>query len=116
MRAALLASLLALAAGCENYAETVECRMGLVLDENDECVPAPPPDGGATVATCAELCEEVPGWSEERRACLEASFAMLGTLPAACTGITSSEQCLACVAELGAVDDAACAGAPALCP
>lgn len=116
MRAALLATLLALAAGCETYAETVGCGMGLVLDENDECVPPPVPDGGATVATCAELCEEVPGWTEERRTCLEEAFAMYGTLPAACVGITSSEQCLACIAEIGAVDDTACSGAPVLCP
>ncbi|MCZ7679635.1 MAG: hypothetical protein M5U28_13085 [Sandaracinaceae bacterium] len=41
---------------------------------------------------------------------------MYGTLPAACVGITSSEQCLACIAEIGAVDDTACSGAPVLCP
>lgn len=115
MRVVWIAAMLALIAGCETYAETVSCGMGLVLDENDECVPPPAPDGGTSIATCAELCDVVPGWTDAQRACLEEAFAMFGTLPPSCVGITTTEQCLACIGDAGAVDSA-CAGAPALCP
>ena len=116
MRAAwTLLALSALLAGCEGYAETVGCGMGLVLDENDECVPPQLPDGGSAITTCAELCDVYEAFTGEQRACLEARFAALGTPPASCMAIATSEECVLCIMESAAPDDA-CAGAAALCP
>jgi hypothetical protein len=102
-------------AGCENYAETVGCTMGLVLDESDRCVAPPAPDGGTTVATCEALCEVVPTWSAERLSCLEDQLGMFGAVPEACRNPTTTADCLTCVTEAGATDRA-CATLPTLCP
>lgn len=115
LRFALVAALATLGAGCETFAETVGCGMGLVLDEDDRCVPPTRPDGGEGVTSCVALCAQVPTWSAERRACLETQLATFGALPEVCVGIESTEQCLECVATAGATD-AACAGVPGLCP
>jgi hypothetical protein len=111
----LAVTLAVLAAGCQDFAETVSCRMGLVLDEEDRCVPPPVPDGSVVASTCEELCALAPTFSEEQLECLERNLAGLGPLPPACMNLSTTDDCLACTAELGATD-AACATASALCP
>ncbi len=113
-RGVIALALLASVAGCNTYAETVRCGTGLVLDENDRCVPPPAPDGG-TVTSCADLCDVIPTWTDGQRTCVTDSFAMLGTLPASCRDLTTTDDCSTCVADTGA-SDTQCMAAPALCP
>ncbi len=122
MRAATLSALAALllvaASGCKNYAETVRCGNGLVLDDSDRCVPPMPDgsvDGSASIMTCMDLCNVIPDWTDAQRTCLTNQFSMLGTLPMSCTNLTTTDNCLTCASDTGATD-AQCAAAPPLCP
>lgn len=48
-----------LAAGmlaCSDYAETVGCGLGQVLDDGDNCVDVAPPDAGAADASVCGVC------------------------------------------------------------
>lgn len=108
-------ALLALVAGCEDYADTVSCSRGTVLSDDDECVPPPVPDGGVEIVSCAALCDEVAGWTPDQVGCLTDMFSMFGTPPAECMAdLTDVAACGSCVGAAGAVDDA-CATAGALC-
>ncbi|HJL15983.1 MAG TPA: hypothetical protein RMH99_10015 [Sandaracinaceae bacterium LLY-WYZ-13_1] len=116
-RALPLAMLLALAsiAGCEGYAETVGCAQGTVLNEDDECVPPPIPDGGVAVETCAELCELLASGTMEQATCVQGMLGSFGPPPDECMGdLTDPATCNACVMAAGAMD-AQCATAGALC-
>jgi hypothetical protein len=101
--------------GCQKYADRVSCSSGTVLDENDQCVPPPVPDGGVTVSTCAELCDLVASWSTTQVECLQASLGAAGPPPAECMAdLTDVASCNACVGATGA-PDSSCATAGALC-
>jgi len=94
--------------GCESYTERRSCPPGTVFAADGECVVPPPPDGGVSFETCAELCATVPGWTSAQLGCLETSLMMAGPLPAECGALETSAGCEACVAATG-TDDGACA-------
>lgn len=107
MALALLA-LGALAPGCESYSERISCTNGTVLDDEGDCVAPPVPDGGVSIADCAELCAMIPGWTEEQVTCLQGNLMRAGPLPADCETLETELECTACVAAVGA-DDTSCA-------
>lgn len=110
-----LAVLVLLAAGCEDYAETVSCGRGTVLNDDDECVPPPTPDGGVAIVDCAGLCDAVAAWDADQVTCLSGMLGSFGPPPAECmTDLTDVASCNACVGAAGATD-AVCATAGSLC-
>lgn len=119
MRATSLAMILMLGAaaigGCQKYSDRVSCSSGTVLDENDECVPPPVPDGGVAVTTCAELCELASSWSTTQVDCLQTSLAAAGPPPAACmVDLTDVASCNACLTVAGGTDSS-CASVGSIC-
>lgn len=112
MRAAVAAVALLvvglLAPGCETYSERISCSNGTVLNDDGDCVPPPVPDGGVSIASCAELCAMIPSWTAPQVECLQTNLMMAGPLPPECMTLATEADCTACVAAVG-VDDTACA-------
>jgi len=114
-RALALIALLALVAGCEFYGETVSCGNGTVLNDDDECVRPPPPDGSVPVESCDDLCALAAGLTAEQLGCVQGILASSGPPPAACmVDLASPAACSACVGALMATDPE-CAAVGAAC-
>lgn len=116
-RSALAALLLLtpMVSGCIEYTDRVICSNGTVLDDDDECVPPPAPDGGVSIATCADLCAAMTAFDAGQTMCVQNLLGMAGPPPAACMeDLTVEANCTACVSAAG-VGDAMCATAGNSC-
>lgn len=110
-----LVALLALTSGCIEYTDRVACSNGTVLNDDDECVPPPVPDGGVAIATCAELCTAMTSFDPAQTMCVSELLAMAGPLPDECmTDLNVEANCMACVAA-SSTADSNCALAGSTC-
>lgn len=101
--------------GCIEYTDRVMCSNGTVLNDDDECVPPPTPDGGVSIATCAELCAAMTAFDAAETMCVTDLLAMAGPLPAECMEDLNVEaNCSACVAA-SSTDTSSCALAGSSC-
>ncbi|MFK7985683.1 MAG: hypothetical protein AB8I08_06595 [Sandaracinaceae bacterium] len=107
-RAFVLLSVLAalpLVGGCIEYTDRVMCSNGTVLNDDDDCVAPPVPDGGVSIATCSDLCAAMTTFDAAQTTCVTDLLAMAGPLPAACMEDLNVEaNCSACVAASSTAD------------